>query len=97
MLGQRRTDALSTLGTPSNRFCAQQRVLAESIHDPISSTPSSVRGLLAAQGEDVVAYEILCDNLYEIDARPPAGFGRELRQAVADAGADPSRADLLLG
>ena len=63
--------------------------------DPISSTPSSVRELLAA-GEDVVAYEILCENLFEIDTRPPVDLGRELRQAVVDAGADPSRADLLL-
>ena len=69
--------------------------LAESPDEPISSTPSSVRGLLAA-GEDVVAYEILCDNLYEIDARPHADLGRDLRQAVVDAGADPSRAVLLL-
>ena len=75
---------------------ATEDVLVESIHEPISSTPSSVRVLLAA-GEDVVAYEILCDNLYEIDARPPVALGRELRQAALDAGADPSRADLLLG
>jgi hypothetical protein len=49
-----------------------------------------------AAGEDVVAYEILCGNLYEMDARPPVDHGRELRQAVVAAGADPSRADLLL-
>jgi hypothetical protein len=55
-----------------------------------------VRVLLAA-GEDVVAYETLCDNLYEIGVRPPADLGLELRQAVLGAGADPSRADLLLG
>lgn len=74
---------------------ATEGVLAESPDEPISSTPSSVRVLLAA-GEDVVAYETLCDNLYEIDARPPSDLGRELRQAAVDAGADPSRADLLL-
>jgi hypothetical protein len=69
--------------------------LSRSPHDPIASTPFSVRDLLAA-GEDVVAYEILCDNLYEIDVRPPADLARELRRAVVEAGADPSRADLLL-
>jgi len=72
-----------------------ERALTESPDAPISSTPSSVRDLLAA-GEDVVAYEVLCDNLYEIDIRPPAALGRELRRAAVEAGADPSRADLLL-
>jgi hypothetical protein len=70
-------------------------VLAESPDEPIPTTPSSVRVLLAA-GEDVVAYETLCDNLYEVDARPPSDLGLELRQAAVDAGADPLRADLLL-
>jgi hypothetical protein len=74
---------------------ATGRILTESPDVPISSTPLSVRELLGA-GEDVVAYEVLCDNLYEIDARPPADLGRELRRAVVQAGADPSRADLLL-
>lgn len=74
---------------------ATQDLLAGSPHDPIASTPSSVRDLLAA-GEDVVAYEILCDNLYEIDARPPVDLGRALRQAAIDSGADPRRADLLI-
>jgi hypothetical protein len=72
-----------------------ESALTRSPHDPISSTPSSVRVLLAA-GEDVVAYEILCDNLYEVDVRPPADLARDLRRAVVEAGADPSRADLLL-
>jgi hypothetical protein len=75
---------------------ATENVLAGSADEPISSTPSSVRDLLAA-GEDVLAYEVLCDNLYEIDVRPPFDLGRELRQAVLDVGADPRRADLLLG
>jgi hypothetical protein len=74
---------------------ATERVLIESSDAPMSSTPSSVRDLLAA-GEDVVAYEVLCDNLYEVDLRPPVGLGLELRRAVIEAGADPSRADLLL-
>ncbi len=59
---------------------ATESVLAGSPDEPISSTPSSVRDLLAA-GEDVVAYEILCENLYEIDVRPSADLGRDLRQA----------------
>lgn len=74
---------------------ATEQALAESPEESIASTPESVRVLLAA-GEDVVAYEILCDNLYEIDLRPPADLGRELRQAVVEAGADPARGDLLL-
>jgi hypothetical protein len=74
---------------------ATEDALSESPDDPISSTPSSVRVLLAA-GEDVLAYETLCENLYEIDARFPADLGHELRRAVVEAGADPSLADLLL-
>lgn len=88
---------MSTLGDAVEQVLrSTEGVLAESSDEPISSTPSSVRLLLAA-GEDVLAYEILCDNLYEIDARPPVDLGRELRQAVVHAGADPARADLLLG
>ncbi len=88
---------MSTLGNNVERVLrATEGVLTESEHEPISSTPSSVRDLLVA-GEDVVAYETLCDNLYEIDARPPVDLGRELRQAALDVGADPSRADRLLG
>jgi len=50
--------------TPLSRFCGQRRsVLAESPDEPVSTTPSSVRVLLAA-GEDVDAHEVLCDNLY---------------------------------
>jgi hypothetical protein len=74
---------------------ATERALTESPDAPISSTPSSVRDLLSA-GEDVVAYEVLCDNLYEIEVRPPADLGRKLRRAVIEAGAEPSRVDLLL-
>lgn len=74
-----------------NVLRATEGALTASPHDPIASTPSSVRVLLAA-GEDVVAYE----NLYEIDIRPPAALAHELRRAVVDAGADPSLADLLI-
>lgn len=75
---------------------ATEAVLPASHDEPISKTPSSVRVLLAAR-RDVVAYEILCDNLYEIDAHPARDLGRELRRAAVKAGADPSLADLLLG
>lgn len=82
---------MTTLGdTVEQVLSATEGALAASPDASISSTPSSVRDLLAA-GEDVVAYEILCDNLYEIDARPPLDLGQELRQAVVDAGADPAR------
>lgn len=74
---------------------ATEHVLAESPHEHMSSTPSSVRELLAA-GEDVEAYETLCENLNELGALPPAELGRALRRAVVEAGADPSLADLLL-
>jgi hypothetical protein len=88
---------MSTLAdTVEHVLQATEDVWASSPHEPISSTPASVRELLAA-GEDVVAYETLCTNLYEIDARPPRDLGRELRQAALDAGEDPSLADLLLG
>ncbi|MGY2703338.1 hypothetical protein [Nocardioides sp. HB32] len=87
---------MTTLGDSVEQVLrATEGVLAESPDQPTSSTASSVRDLLAA-GEDVVAYEVLCDNLYEVDVRPPVDLGRELRQAVVDAGADPARADLLL-
>jgi hypothetical protein len=87
---------MTTLGDAVEQVLrATEGALAESPDEPTSSTPSSVKVLLAA-GEDVVAYETLCQNLHEIDARPPSGLGRELRQAAVDAGADPSLADLLL-
>jgi hypothetical protein len=57
-------------------------VLAESPDAPISSTPSSVRVLLAV-GEDVVAYETLCENLHEIDAGPPSDLGRQVGQRTS--------------
>lgn len=88
---------MSTLGdTVEAALRATEAVLAASRDQPIASTPSSVRVLLAA-GEDVVAYEVLCENLYEIGARPAAHLCVEMRRAVVAAGADPSHADLLLG
>lgn len=90
-------ERMTTLGdTVEQVLRATEEVLAASPEEPISSTPRSVRGLLDA-GEDVVAYEVLCDNLYEIDARPPGHLVQSLRWAAIDAGADRSRADLLLG
>lgn len=74
---------------------ATEHALTELVEGPIASTPESVRALLAA-GEEVVAYEILCDNLFEVDLRPPANLAQKLRLAVIEAGADPARVDLLL-
>lgn len=57
---------------------------------PVSRTPESVRSLLDA-GEDVVAYEILCDNLYEDDVQVPRPVLVALSDAVDRAGVDPGR------
>lgn len=73
---------------------AKEEVLAQSVDAPISMTPDSVRVFLAA-GEEVLAYETLCQNLYEIDARLPVGLAEQLRRAAVAAGADPALADLL--
>lgn len=60
----------------------------------VARTPESVRALLAA-GEDVVAYEILCDNLYEADIAAPGRLLTDLRHAVQQSGADPRRLESL--
>lgn len=87
---------MTTLGdTVEQVLRATEALLAASTDEPIASTPSSVRVLLGA-GEDVVAYETLCVNLYEIDVHPPVDLVRQLRQAVVNAGANPADADLLL-
>ena len=87
---------MSTLAdTVEQILAAMEAVLTASPEEAISSTPSSVRVLLGA-GEDVVAYEALCENLYEIDAHPPVDLVRQLRQAVVNAGADPALANLFL-
>jgi hypothetical protein len=74
---------------------ATEQVLSESPWETIASTPTSVRELLAA-GEPGEAYETLCVNLYEIDARLPPDIGGDLRRAAVAAGLDPEHVDLLL-
>lgn len=61
----------------------------------VALTPETVRGLLAA-GEDGVAYEILCDNLYEADIAAARLLLTELHHAAQQSGADPSRMAPLL-
>ena len=69
--------------------------LAASQHEPVARTPETVTSLLRA-GEDVVAYEVLCDNLYEDDIKVSAELLADLRSAVRRVGADPARVQTLL-
>jgi hypothetical protein len=69
--------------------------LAASAHEPVARTPETVASLLHA-GEDVVAYEVLCDNLYEDDITVPRALLVTLRDAVKQVSADPARVDALL-
>jgi hypothetical protein len=46
---------------------------------------------LADAGEEGVAFEILCDNLYEHDVRVTAGFLREVRALGERYGIEPTR------
>lgn len=70
------------------RACEEE--LRDSSIEPVSRTPESVRSLLDA-GEDVVAYEILCDNLYEDDIQVPRPLLLHLSDAAGRAGVDPGR------
>ena len=63
---------------------------------PVSRTPETVQSLLDA-GEAVVAFEILCDNVYESDVEVPSSLLLDLSGAAARAGADPGRIGPLLG
>ena len=74
---------------------ATQQDLMNSPIEPVSQTPETVRSLLNA-GEPAVAYEILCDNLYEDDISVPRHLLQQLQQAVGDVGVDPSRVAMLL-
>jgi hypothetical protein len=76
-------------------LASTEQDLSRSDHAPVASTPGTVRDLLRA-GEAGVAYEILCDNVHEIDVRPEASLVQELRAAVLQAGADPERVNLLV-
>lgn len=73
-------------------LAATEGLLESSEHEPIATTPTTVSGLLRA-GEEGVAYEILCDNLYEIDARPDRRLVEEVREAAKAVGLDPGRAE----
>jgi hypothetical protein len=69
--------------------------LANSSIEPVSRTPESVRSLLDA-GEPGVAYETLCDNLYEDHIPAPRELLVQLQREVGAAGMDAGRVDALL-
>lgn len=62
---------------------------------PVTRTPDGVSILLAA-GEDVVAYETLCENLYEDDIVVAGELLSSLRAAAQRAGADVSLVETLM-
>lgn len=69
--------------------------LQDSDIDAVAGTPENVASLLAA-GEIVIAYEILCENLYEDDIVVARELLWSLRAAAHRAGADVSVIDSLL-
>jgi len=73
---------------------AQGRLQASDIA-PVARTPSAVAALLAA-GEDVLAYETLCENLYEDDIVVERGLLSSLRAAAQLAGANVALIEALL-
>ena len=64
--------------------------------EPVSRTPETVQSLLDA-GEDEVAFEILCDNLYEDDIEVPRSLLLAMSEAAERVGASPGRIAPLLG
>lgn len=76
-------------------LAAASNELAASPHEPVARTPETVTSLLRA-GEDVLAYEVLCDNLYEDDIGVPTALLGTLRDAVRQVGANPARVEALL-
>lgn len=64
--------------------------------ETVSSTPETVQSLLDA-GEDVVAYEILCDNLQEDGVEVPRAGLLDLRDEAQRVGASSRRIQPLLG
>lgn len=70
--------------------------LCASAIEPVSRTPDTVQSLLNA-GEDMVAFEVLCDNLYEDDIEAPRSLLLDLSGAAARVGASPGRIEPLLG
>jgi len=67
---------------------ASESDLRASSIEPVSRTPETVRSLLDA-GEEGVAYEILCDNLYEDDIAVPRPLLLDLRDCAQRVGANP--------
>jgi len=63
--------------------------------EAVARTPEQVTTLLAA-GEDVIAYETLCENLYEDDIVVARGLLSSLRAAAQRAGADVALIEILL-
>jgi hypothetical protein len=61
--------------------------LANSSIEPVSRTPESVQSLLDA-GEPGVAYEILCDNLFEDHISAPRHLLVQLQREAVIAGVD---------
>ncbi len=62
---------------------------------PVARTPETVTTLLAA-GEDVIAYETLCENLNEDDIVVEQGLLSSLRAAAQLAGANVALIEVLL-
>lgn len=75
---------------------ACDRALRASTIESLTRTPEAVRVLLDA-GEDVVAYEILCNNLYEDDVEVPRALLLALGEAAHRAGASARHIEPLLG
>jgi hypothetical protein len=63
--------------------------------EAVARTPEQVTTLLAV-GEDVIAYETLCENLYEDDIVVARGLLSSLRAAAHRAGADVALIEILL-
>jgi hypothetical protein len=74
---------------------ATRQVLATSSIEAVSRTPETVQSLLDA-GESGVAYETLCDNLYEDDIPVPRELLLRLHKEVSVAGLDAGRVAALL-
>ena len=74
---------------------AAKRRLQSSDIEAVAQTPEQVTTLLAA-GEDVIAYEALCENLYEDDIVVARGLLSSLRDAAQRAGADVALIEILL-
>lgn len=96
MSADRQDEFVTTLAdTVAALLLATKSRLQESQLETVRRTPDEVGSLLRA-GEDVMAYESLCDNLYEDDIVAPAQLLHALRTAAREAGADLARIEALL-